>query len=551
MTKVIIVGGVAGGASAAARLRRLDENMEIIVIEKGDFISFANCGLPYYISGIIADEEDLILQTPESFNQRFNVDVRILHEVIAIQPQAKAITVKDLSDKSEYSENYDYLILSPGAAPIRPPLAGFDLPRVFTIRNIPDTLNIKKYIEQFKPKKVAIIGGGFIGLEMVENLHLANIDISLIEMSNQVLAPLDYDMAADVHNYLIAKGVKLFLNNAVESIIEENNTLLINLVNEQIEVDFVILAIGVSAESHLAKIADLELNERGGIVVDEHMLTSDSFIYSIGDACEVTDFVTQNKTMIPLAGPANKQGRIVADNIKKEDSIYQGTQGSAIVKIFDMSVATTGINEKSAKKNNIDYEKSYIYSASHASYYPGASNMSIKTIFEKGSGKILGVQIVGFDGCDKRSDVLATAIHFHATAKDLTKLELCYAPPFSSAKDPVNMIGYVIENIINEKVKIFHWHDVVDLVNNKNVVILDVRSNDEYKQGYIANSLNIPLPKIRVNSDQIEKNKPLYIYCHSGLRGYLACRILVQKGYDCYNLSGGYRLYNSIYPNQN
>ena len=545
--KTIIVGGVAGGASAAARLRRLDEKTEIILFEKGEYISFANCGLPYYIGGEITEKSALTLQTPQSFKARFHVDVRVSSEVIGIDKAAKTVTVKNHKNGETYTESYDKLILSPGAEPIKPPIEGIHSGRVFTLRNIPDTYKIKDYIAHHHPKTAAVVGGGYIGVEMAENLHSAGLKVTLIEMQDQVIAPLDFDMASDVHRHIESKGVTLMLGNAVRSMRETENGLSVALNSGEVQVDMLIMAIGVKPESELAKNAGLAVTERGAIIVGDDMLTSDPDIYAVGDAVEVTDFVTGQKAVIPLAGPANKQGRIAADNICGGQSRYTGTQGSAILKVFDMTVATTGINEKTAKRLGLVYDKSFTYSASHASYYPGAVNMSIKTIFEPQTGKILGAQIVGYEGSDKRCDVFATALRFGATAYDLTKLELCYAPPYSSAKDPVNMAGFVIENLLTGKVKNFHWHDVAELPRDKSVILLDTRTKMEYENGHIDGFINIPVDDLRSRLGELDKSKKVYITCQIGLRGAIACRILSQNGFDCYNLSGGYRLYNSIF----
>ena len=544
--KVVVVGGVAGGASAAARLRRLDESAEIIMFERGEYISFANCGLPYYIGGEITDRAALTLQTPQSFHSRFHVDVRINSEVTAIDPKAKQVTVCS-KDRGEYTESYDKLILSPGAAPIRPPMEGADNERVFTLRNIPDTYKIRGYVEEQHPKSAVVVGGGYIGVEMAENLKNAGVDVTIVELADHVIAPLDYDMACDVHRYLKEKGVGLILQNGVQSIREEGGALRLTLSDGEIDTDLVIMAVGVHPDTALAKEAGLELNRRGAIVVDEHMLTSDPDIYAVGDAVEVTDFVTGEKAYIPLAGPANKQGRIAADNICGIPTTYKNTQGSAVLKIFDMTVATTGVNERAAKAAGLDYDKVYTFSNSHASYYPGSTGMSIKTLYEKGTGKILGAQIVGFDGVDKRCDVLATAIRAGMTAKDLTELELCYAPPFGSAKDPVNFVGYVIENTLAGRVKNFFWDDVAKLPRDGSVTLLDVRTDLERENGqYIDGFIHIPVDELRERVGELDKSKPVYIHCRTGLRSYVACCMLAGLGFDCYNLSGGWRLYESI-----
>ncbi|MBM6923307.1 FAD-dependent oxidoreductase [Hydrogenoanaerobacterium saccharovorans] len=544
--KVVIVGGVAGGASAAARLRRLDESAEIIMFERGEYISFANCGLPYYIGGEITKKSALTLQTPQSFNARFNVDVRVNSEVTSIDPKAKTVTVRS-KDRGEYTESYDKLILSPGAAPIRPPMEGADNARVFTLRNIPDTIKIREYVEEEFPESAVVVGGGYIGVEMAENLKNAGVAVTIVELADHVIAPLDYDMACDVHRYLKEKGVGLILKNGVQAIKEEGGKLKLTLSDGEIETDMVIMAVGVRPDTALAKDAGLELNKRGAIVVNEHMLTSDPDIYAVGDAVEVTDFVTGEKAYIPLAGPANKQGRIAADNICGIPTTYKNTLGSAVLKIFDMTVATTGVNERAAKAAGLDYDKVYTYSNSHASYYPGSTGMSIKTLYEKGTGKILGAQIVGFDGVDKRCDVLATAIRAGMTAKDLTELELCYAPPFGSAKDPVNFVGYVIENTLAGRVKNFFWDDVAKLPRDGSVTLLDVRTDLERENGqYIEGFIHIPVDELRARAGELDKSKPVYIHCRTGLRSYVACCMLAGMGFDCYNLSGGWRLYESI-----
>ena len=544
--KVVIVGGVAGGASAAARLRRLDESAEIIMFERGEYISFANCGLPYYIGGEITKKSALTLQTPQSFNARFNVDVRVNSEVTSIDPKAKTVTVRS-KDRGEYTESYDKLILSPGAAPIRPPMEGADNARVFTLRNIPDTIKIREYVEEEFPASAVVVGGGYIGVEMAENLKNAGVAVTIVELADHVIAPLDYDMACDVHRYLKEKGVGLILKNGVQAIKEEGGKLKLTLSDGEIETDMVIMAVGLRPDTALAKDAGLELNKRGAIVVNEHMLTSNPDIYAVGDAVEVTDFVTGEKAYIPLAGPANKQGRIAADNICGIPTTYKNTLGSAVLKIFDMTVATTGVNERAAKAAGLDYDKVYTYSNSHASYYPGSTGMSIKTLYEKGTGKILGAQIVGFDGVDKRCDVLATAIRAGMTAKDLTELELCYAPPFGSAKDPVNFVGYVIENTLAGRVKNFFWDDVVKLPRDGSVTLLDVRTDLERENGqYIEGFIHIPVDELRARAGELDKSKPVYIHCRTGLRSYVACCMLAGMGFDCYNLSGGWRLYESI-----
>ena len=546
VSKVLIIGGVAGGASAAARLRRLNEQVEIILFEKGEYISFANCGLPYYIGGDIKNKADLTLQTPLGFKKRFNIDVRTFNEVTAINKDKKTVTVLNHNTNETYEESYDILLLSPGAEPIRPNLEGINLSRVFTLRNIPDTYRIKDYIDNNAPKTAAVIGGGYIGVEMAENLVQAGLSVTIVEMQNQVIAPLDFDMASILHNELERNGVTLKLENALEKIEEQGSSLNVVTNKGAFDADMVILAIGVKPETKIAAEAGLKLNQRGALIVDDNMKTSDDFIYAAGDAVEVTDFITNEKTVIPLAGPANKQGRIAADNICGIKSEYRGTQGSAVLKVFNLTAASTGITEKTAKRLGLNYEKSFTISASHAGYYPGAEEMFIKTIFDKETGKVLGAQIVGSQGVDKRCDVIAAAVNFNATVYDLTKLELCYAPPYSSAKDPVNMAGYVAENILKGISKIFHYHDVSSLPKDGSVNLIDTRTKGEYRLGHIDGFINIPVDSLRERMNEIDKSKPVYIVCQVGLRGYLACRILSGYGYDCYNLSGGYALYKEI-----
>lgn len=540
--KTIIIGGVAGGASAAARLRRLDEKAEIIVLERGEYVSFANCGLPYYIGGVITNQNNLTLQTPESFRSRFNIDVRVNNEALKINPDTKTVLINDLKSGNSYTESYDNLILSPGAEPIKPNIDGINNDFVFTLRNIPDTLKIKEYIKSAMPKSAVVVGGGYIGVEMAENLKEAGLEVSIVELASHLIAPLDFDMATDVHRYIKSKGINLYLNNGVKAI--DNHKVILQ--NGEINADMVIMSVGVRPETAFAQEYGIKTNNRGSIIVDQNMRTNIPHIYAVGDAVEVKDFITGNSAFIPLAGPANKQGRIAADNIAGISSEYNGTQGSAVLKLFDMTVATTGINEKSAEAAGIDYDKTYIYSGSHASYYPNANNMSIKALWDKKTLKILGIQIVGFEGVDKRMDVLATAIRLGAKITDLTKLELCYAPPFSSAKDPVNMLGFVAENIVTGKIKQFFWDDVESLSRDGSVTLLDVRTATEVKRGKIDGFINIPLDSLREHISEIPKDKPVYVHCHSGLRSYIACRILMGNGYECFNLAGGWRLYESV-----
>ena len=540
--KTIIIGGVAGGATAAARLRRLDEHAQIIILERGEFVSFANCGLPYYIGGSITEKGNLTLQTPESFRARFNIDVRTLSNAAGIDPERKTVTVEDLRTGKTYEESYDKLILSPGAEPIRPSIEGANSPNVFTLRNIPDTIRIKEYMETAYPHSAVVVGGGYIGVEMAENLAMAGLKVSVVELADHLIAPLDFDMAADVHRYIKSKGIKLYLNNGVTAI--RGNKVVLQ--KGELAADMVILAVGVRPETKLAKACGIQTNARGSILVNQNMQTNIPDIYAVGDAVEVEDFITKTPAFIPLAGPANKQGRIAADHIAGLSSAYKGTQASAVLKLFDMTIATTGINEKAAKAAGIDYDKTYTYSGSHASYYPGASMMSIKALWDKKTLRLIGAQIVGFDGVDKRLDVLATAIRFGAKITDLAELELCYAPPFGSAKDPVNMLGFVAENVVSGKVKQFFWHDVENLPRDGSVTLLDTRTLLEVGRGKIEGFMHIPVDSLRSRIHEIPKEKPVYVHCHSGLRSYIACRILSGYGFECYNLAGGWRLYESV-----
>ncbi len=545
--KVLIVGGVAGGATAAARLRRLDEHAEIILFERGEYISFANCGLPYYIGGEITEKESLTLQTPEGFYARFRVDIRIRNEVIAVDHVAKVVDVKDLKTGEIYSESYDKLILAPGAAPLRPKFDGANLSRVFTLRNIPDTYRIKDFIDQQKPTRALVVGGGYIGIEMAENLHKAGLEVTIVEFLDHVIAPLDFDMAAEVHNHILQKGVNLLLNTVVSGIYEEEGELRVSLGEEEVRTDMVVLSVGVRPENALAVQAGLALNDRGSVITNENQQTSNPDIYAVGDVTEIVDYITKDKGYIPLAGPANKQARIAADHICGIPSSYKGTQGTGILRVFDLTVGTVGLTESRIQQTGIDYEKSYTYSASHASYYPGAVNMTIKLLYKKGGGEILGAQIVGYDGVDKRIDVIATAVRANMTVFDLTDLELAYAPPYSSAKDPVNMAGYVAENVLTEKIKFFHWDEVNDLPRDGSVTLLDVRAKESFRIGNIEGFINIPETNLRESLDRLDPSKPVYLMCQIGLTGYSACRMLSQRGYDCYNLAGGYRLWSSIY----
>ncbi|MBE6038814.1 MAG: CoA-disulfide reductase [Anaerofustis stercorihominis] len=542
--KVLIIGGVAGGASAAARLRRLDENAEIIIFERGEYISFANCGLPYYIGGEIKERSSLTLQTPASLRSRFNIDVRTNSEVTKINREEKTLSVRNLISGEEYTESYDKLIYSPGANPVNPGFIKSD--RIFTLRNIPDMIKIKEYIDNHKPTTALIAGGGYIGVEMAENLHAAGIKLTIADRSENLIGSLDFDTAAELHRKVKDKGIELFLNCSVDDIAEEDDHLAVKLSHCTVKTDMLILAIGVRPESTLAKECGLETNEKGAVIVNEYMQTSDEDIYAVGDVIEVRNFVTDEKMHIPLAGPANKQGRIAADNIAGYKSTYKGTQGSSIIKVFDMTAASTGINEETAKRLGLNYDKTFVYSASHASYYPGGKNMSIKALWDKDTHKILGAQIVGYDGVDKRIDVIATAIRLGAKITDLAELELSYAPPFSSAKDPVNMLGFTAENVISGKLRQFFPEDVENLPRDGSVFLLDVRTPTEVKRGSIEGFVNIPLDELRENIHRLPKDKDIYVHCHSGLRSYIACRILMQNDLNAYNLAGGWRLYEIV-----
>lgn len=545
--KVVIVGGVAGGATAAARLRRLDEEAEIVILERSGYVSYANCGLPYYIGGTIQDKGALTLQTPESFRARFNIDVRVRHEVLSLQPQAHTVTVRRLDDGAEYTESYDKLILSPGTKAIRPPLPGIDLEGIFTLRTVEDTLRIREFLEHHQPKSAVVVGGGFIGLEMAENLIHAGVHTTLIQLDDQVLLPLDKDMAGEVHSYLRGQGLDLRLGTAVTGFRRQGSQLETLIGDEPpVAADLVILAIGVAPESQLARQAGLTLGQKGAIVVDAHMRTSQPDIYAVGDAVELTHAVTGQKALVALAGPANRQGRVAADHICGLGQSYAGAQGSSILKLFDMTAAATGLNEKAAQAAGVAYDKAVTYSASHATYYPGAQNMTIKTLFDPQTGRILGAEIVGFDGVDKRIDVMAAAIRAGLTAQQLTQLDLAYAPPYSSAKDPVNMAGYVIENLRGGLVRQYHWDQVATLPDDGSVTLLDVRTPQEVEaQGLLRpDALHIPLDSLRQHLDQLDPAKEVYVNCYSGLRSYLACRILSQRGFRCCNLSGGWRLWS-------
>ncbi|MFH4521167.1 FAD-dependent oxidoreductase [Vibrio alginolyticus] len=560
MSKIVIIGGVAGGASAAARARRLSEDAEIIMFERGPFVSFANCGLPYHIGGDIQERSKLLLQTPESFLARFNVDVRVMNEVVSINRQDKTVTVNNLLDGSEYQESYDFLLLSPGAGPVVPPIPGIDNPLTHSLRNIPDMDRIIKTIETNKVEHATVVGGGFIGLEMMEAFHQLGIKTTLVEMADQVMTPVDREMAGFAHAEIREKGIDLKLGVALESVkfvpnehvasfdsgesekhqhLEGELELTLNN-GERLTTDILIMAIGVRPETKLAKEAGLEIGALGGIYTNEYMQTSDPSIYAVGDAVEEKDFVTGEQTLVPLAGPANRQGRMAADNMLGRQETYQGTQGTAICKIFDLAIASTGKNEKQLKRENIAYEKVYVHTASHASYYPGAETVSFKMLFDPVTGKILGAQAVGKDGVDKRIDVMAVAQRAGMTVEQLQHLELTYAPPYGSAKDVINQAAFVANNIIKGDATAIHYDEMDSLTEDQ--LLLDVRNPGELESvGYLEGAINIPVDQLRRRMHELPKDKEIVIYCQVGLRGNVAYRQLVNNGYKARNLIGGYR----------
>ena len=544
--KVVIVGGVAGGATAAARIRRLDEQAEIVVFERSGYISYANCGLPYYIGNVITDPEELTLQTPESFFSRFRVDMKVRHEVTAIHPERKTVSVKNLETDEVFEESYDKLILSPGAKPTQPRLPGVGIDKLFTLRTVEDTFRIKEYINQNHPKSAVLAGGGFIGLELAENLRELGMDVTIVQRPKQLMNPFDADMASMIHSEMRKHGVKLALGYTVEGFEERNGGVDVLLKdNAPLHADMVVLAIGVTPDTALAREAGLELGIKGSIVVNDRMETSVPDIYAAGDAVQVKHYVTGEDALISLAGPANKQGRIIADNICGGDSRYLGSQGSSVIKVFDMTAATTGINETNARKAGLDVDTVILSPMSHAGYYPGGKVMTMKVVFEKGTYRLLGAQIVGYDGVDKRIDVLATAIHAGLKATQLKDLDLAYAPPYSSAKDPVNMAGFMIDNI-SKGLKQWHLHDADKLPRDGSVILLDTRTAWEYSSGHIEGFVNIPVDELRERLDEIEPGKPVYVICQSGLRSYIATRILEGYGYEAYNFAGGFRFYDAV-----
>ena len=545
--KVVIVGGVAGGATAAARIRRLDEQAEIVVFERSAYISYANCGLPYYIGGVIEDAGELTLQTPESFFTRFRVQIKVLHEVTAIHPDRKTVSVTNLQTGERFEESYDKLLLSPGAKPTQPRFPGADSDRLFTLRTVEDTLRIRAYIDEHHPRSAVLAGGGFIGLELAENLRELGMDVTIVQKPMHLMTPFDADMAALIHGEMRRHGVKLALGHTVEGFAQRDGGMDVLLQDAApLHADMVILAIGVTPDTALAKEAGLELGVRGSIVVNDRMETSVPDIYAVGDAVQVRYFVTGQDALIALAGPANKQGRIAADNICGGDSRYTGSQGSSVLKVFDMTAALTGLNETQAAAAGFDADSVILSPMSHAGYYPGGRVMTMKVVFEKATYRLLGAQIVGYEGVDKRIDVLATAIRAGMKATELKDLELAYAPPYSSAKDPVNMAGFMVDNIARGLLRQWHLADADSLPRDGSVTLLDTRTPGEYSAGHIEGFINIPVDDLRERLHELDRTKPVYVICQSGLRSYIACRILAGHGFDCYNFSGGYRFYATV-----
>ncbi len=545
--KIVIVGGVAGGATAAARIRRLDESAQVVVFERSGHVSYANCGLPYYIGGVIQDPAELTLQTPESFWRRFRIDMRVRHEVLAIHPEKKTVSVRSLDSGEEFEERYDKLLLSPGAQPTQPQVPGVGLERLFTLRTVEDTLRIRRFVEQARPRSAVLAGGGFIGLEMAENLRELGLDVTIVQRPQQLMNPFDPEMASFIHGKMRQRGVKLLLGRTVEGFEDAGSRVRVLLKGEEpLQADMVVLAIGVTPDSQLARDAGLALGIKGSILVNDRMETSAPDIYAVGDAVQVKHSVTGEDALISLAGPANRQGRIAADNICGGDSRYPGSQGSSVLKVFDMTAAVTGINERSAKRAGIRWDKVYLSPANHAGYYPGGRMMTMKVLFDPDTLRLLGAQIVGFDGVDKRIDVLATAIRAGMSALDLAELDLAYAPPYSSAKDPVNMAGFMMENLSRGLVKQFHWDQADALPRDGSALLLDVRTPMEYQRGHLDGFVNIPVDELRERLGELPQGKPVYLVCQSALRSYLACRVLAQEGFDCSHLAGGYRLYESV-----
>lgn len=547
--KIVIIGGVAGGATAAARLRRLDEQAEIIVFERSGYISYANCGLPYYIGGTISDRQDLTLQTPESFDSRFRVNMKVHHEVLSIDPEAHTVQVRNLQTEETFTESYDKLILSPGARPAQPRLPGIGLHRVFTLRTVEDTFKIRDFIDENHPKSAVLAGGGFISLELAENLRELGMDVTVVQRPRQLMNPFDPDMAALIHNEMRAHGVRLALGHTVEGFEENEKTGGVNVLLKDeapLHADLVIMAIGVVPETTLAKEAGLELGIKDSIVVNDRMETSAPDIYAVGDAVQVKHFVSGQDALISLAGPANRQGRIAADNICGKDSRYKGSQGSSILKVFDLTAAATGLGMTAAAKAGIDADFVLLSPMNHAGYYPGGRLMTMKVIFEKDTWRLLGAQIIGYEGVDKRIDVLATAIRAHMDARDLKDLDLAYAPPYSSAKDPVNMAGYIIENLSEGVTRHYSLEDLESLPRDGSVTLLDTRTPGEYARGHVDGFINIPVDDLRDHIQELDPEKPVYVMCQSGLRSYIASRILEGYGFKTFNFPGGYRYYEIV-----
>lgn len=545
--KVIIIGGVAAGATAAARIRRLDEKAEIKVFERTGYISYANCGLPYYIGDVITDPAQLTLQTPESFFTRFRIDIKVHHEVTAIHPDSKTVSVRNLETGDEFTEAYDKLILAPGAKPAQPGLSGIGIDRLFTLRTVEDTFRIREYIRKYRPESAVLAGGGFISLELAENLTELGMDVTIVQRPMQLMNPFDPEMAAFIHSQLRRHGVKLALGYTVEGFEESGEGVDVLLKDAKpLHADMVIMAIGVTPDTHLAEEAGLELGIRGSIVVNDRMETSVPDIYAAGDAVQVRHFVTGQDAVISLAGPANRQGRIIADNICGGDSRYTGSQGSSVIRIFEMTAAVTGINETGAKNAGIDADSVILSPMNHAGYYPGGSLMTIKAVFEKETYRLLGAQIIGYEGVDKRIDVIATAIRSGMKATELKDLDLAYAPPYSSAKDPVNMAGFIIDNISKGILKQWHLEELQTIMDKNDVTLLDTRTCEEYERGHIEGFRNIPVDELRDRLDEIDKDNPVYVICQSGLRSYIACRILEGSGFEAYNFCGGFRLYDTV-----
>ncbi len=539
--KVIIIGGVAGGASAATRLRRLDEKAEIIMFERDEYISFANCGLPYYIGEVIPDRNRLLVQTPEAMRVRFHIDVRNNSEVIRVDTKSKKVTVNS-KQQGIYEESYDELILSPGAKALRPNIPGIGSARIFTLRNIPDTDAIKAYVDQKGVKSALVIGGGYVGVEMAENLKIRGLEVTLAEAAPHILAPFDSDMVVLAEKELLQKGVRLLLNDGVKAFSEVGDKIKATLSSDvKVTADMVLLAIGVTPDTAFLKDSGIELGPKGHILVNESMETNVDGVYAVGDAIEVVDFITKGKTAIPLAGPANKQGRIAADNVAGLSSVYKGTQGTSIIKIFDLTAACTGSNERTLQRWNIPYQTVTVHPVSHASYYPGATQMTLKLIFSE-EGRVLGAQAIGYEGIDKRIDVLATGIRLGATVQDLTELELSYAPPFSSAKDPVNMAGFAAQNVLLGKSKVMTWEELEEL-EEEDYILVDVRTEQEYQFGHVEGAVNIPVDSLRERLTELDQGKKIVEYCQVGHRGHVAESILRQHGFDVINVTGGYKSY--------